>query len=96
VFPKGKVTLVDQGNQESPRQNRQFVIAAGSKSDDRLAKAVKGQSSRILCDWDALKARNGFSRCGRVRKLAGNIGQKPILPFLAKGNKKGDSMAVVD
>ena len=54
------VTVVDQENRELRREIDSVVIAAGSKSNNRLAKQVRGKALEFYAVGDAVKPRNGL------------------------------------
>jgi 2,4-dienoyl-CoA reductase (NADPH2) len=57
---EGKVRLVDQDNHESYREIDSVVVAAGSKSNNRLAKQLRGLAKEFFVIGDAAKPRNGL------------------------------------
>jgi pyruvate/2-oxoglutarate dehydrogenase complex dihydrolipoamide dehydrogenase (E3) component len=56
----GKVTVIDRENRESHREVDNVVIAAGSKSNNRLAKQLRNKAPEFYVIGDALKPRNGL------------------------------------
>jgi 2,4-dienoyl-CoA reductase-like NADH-dependent reductase (Old Yellow Enzyme family)/thioredoxin reductase len=60
IISRGTVTLADQENRESCREVDSVVIAAGSRSNDRLAKKFRSKAREFYVIGDALKPRNGL------------------------------------
>lgn len=68
VFPSTKVVSISQGvatvvgkeNRESPREIDSMVIATGSRSNNRLARKLKGKAPEFYVIGDAAKPRNGL------------------------------------
>jgi 2,4-dienoyl-CoA reductase (NADPH2) len=56
----GNVTVIDQENRESRREIDSVVIAAGSRSNTRLAKVLRGKAPEFYVIGDAVKPRNGL------------------------------------
>jgi NADPH-dependent 2,4-dienoyl-CoA reductase/sulfur reductase-like enzyme len=56
----GKVTVRDRENRESPKEIDSVIIAAGSRSNNRLAGQLKGKAREFYLIGDALNPRNGL------------------------------------